>query len=61
MPLDADSGETEIVYSHLGRVRDGCELLAGRPMGPSEDTSPERCRMAVGADALGPEPDAAQV
>ncbi|WP_405835054.1 MULTISPECIES: hypothetical protein [unclassified Streptomyces] len=61
MPLGADSGQTEIVYSHLGGVRDSYELLFERPMGPSEDPSPERCRMAAGANALSPKPDAEQV
>ncbi|MFE6833327.1 serine/threonine-protein kinase [Streptomyces sp. NPDC057705] len=61
IPLGADSGQTEIVYSHLGGVRDSYELLFERPMGPSEDASPERCRMAAGANALSPKLDAAQV
>ncbi|MEU7724369.1 serine/threonine-protein kinase [Streptomyces sp. NPDC040724] len=61
MPLGTDSGQTEIVYSHLGGVRDSYELLFERPMGPSEDASPERCRMAAGANALSPKLDAAQV
>lgn len=61
MPLGADSGQTEIVYSHLGGVRDSYELLFETPMGASEDTTPERCRMAAGANALSPKLEAAQV
>ncbi|WP_327416244.1 hypothetical protein [Streptomyces sp. NBC_01233] len=61
MPLGSDVGQTEIVYAHLGGVRDSHELLFQSSMGPSEDTSPERCRMAAGANALSPKLDAAQV
>lgn len=61
MPLGADFAVSDWAYSDPGGPGDSYEMDFATATGFSDDTSPEGCRTAAGANALSSRLDAAQV